>query len=492
MNTILDAGLVQAVAKAMKDQGKSKFENEDVKIEHSGTKIVLPAAPKEMTKEEAVEALQRQIEQDKVTVRIHEEVEAFRLDGAYALMRVLEKRYGWVGAEPTPGFFGPNPPTMVNIEVDFGKHAQVFWGGFSVPNIEGQLQTGATWKSGRPIFTISGQVKKKYQAEIQAIANDVRAYVKSNSVYKGKAICLRTNEDGEVNLDDAPSFLDLSRVNEDELVFPENTRIQVETSLFTPVTRTEECRALKIPLKRGVLLEGPFGTGKTLTAYVTAKKACANGWTYIYVDRVTGLREAMIFARLFAPAVVFAEDIDRVLDGERDVSVDDILNTIDGVDSKGHEIITILTTNEIGKIEPAMLRPGRLDAVISVLPPDAAAAQKLIRLYARGLISDKENLAVAGGELAGQIPAVIREAVERSKLYAVSRAGQGEKLQLKGADIANAARGMKAHMDLIKPKPVEPSKEEKLGHALGEVIQGWAMNGSKEKINEIHEWMEQQ
>jgi transitional endoplasmic reticulum ATPase len=481
--------IADAIAMATGGKAANKFKFEDVGIERQGTKIVLPSDPKVMTEEEAIECLNRKIKQDKEEVAVHEEIHAFPMDGAHALMRVLEHRFGWASAAPTPGFFGPNPPTMVNLEYDYGKHTQVIWGGFIIPGIEGQLQTGATWNEtdNRPYFVIKGKVKQKYQGEVKEIARLVREYVKDRSIYRGKAIILKTDSDGDVDLNDAPKFMDLSRINEAELVFPAETQVQVETSLFTPVTRTEECRALKIPLKRGILLEGPFGTGKTLTAGVTAKKACANGWTYIYVDRVTGLKEAMIFARAFAPAVVFAEDIDRVLDGDRDVSVDDILNTIDGVESKSQEVITILTTNHIERIEPAMLRPGRLDAVITVKAPDSEAAQRLIRLYSRGLISDKEDLTAAGLELAGQIPAVIREAVERSKLYAISRTQPGETFKLRGVDIANAAKGMKAHMDLIKPKVVEVSDEEALGRALGKVIQGHALNGSKAKIDDMHE-----
>jgi transitional endoplasmic reticulum ATPase len=68
------------------------------------------------------------------------------------------------------------------------------------------------------------------------------------------------------------------------------------------------------------------------------------------------------------------------------------LNEIDGVESKGKELITILTSNHAENINQAMLRPGRLDAVLSIQAPDAFAAEKLIRLYARGLILERESL----------------------------------------------------------------------------------------------------
>ncbi len=247
----------------------------------------------------------------------------------------------------------------------------------------------------------------------------------------------------------------------------------MKTNLFTPIERTEHCRRLKIPLKRGVLLEGPYGTGKTLTAFVTAKKCADNGWTFIMLDRVSGLKDALTFARMYSPAVVFAEDIDRVVAGERSVSMDDVLNNIDGVESKGTEIITILTSNHAENINRAMLRPGRLDAVLHIVAPDAKAAEKLMRLYARGLILDTEDLTNAGVELNGQIPAVIREVVERSKLYAVSRCvTPNDEFTLKGSDLELAAKGMKEHLKLLNPSAAQPlNSNEQLGKALSLVVQ---------------------
>ena len=75
--------------------------------------------------------------------------------------------------------------------------------------------------------------------------------------------------------------------------------------------------------------------------------------------------------------------------------MDEILNVIDGIESKGTEIITVLTTNNLGNITSAMLRPGRLDAIVSVRAPDAKAAQQLVRLYAGTLLAADDDLQFA-------------------------------------------------------------------------------------------------
>lgn len=461
-------------------------------VERDGNKIILP---KSMGYDKAIETLTRKMKEESTEISINETIEAFPLDGAHALMHVLQDMFGWAQAVPTPGFFGPNPPTLVNLQTGPNTHTQVIWGRFLVPGIEkGNLQTGGTFHNGKPCFVINGTILQKDKHIVKEIADKVREKIKTISVYKAKAIKLKTKADGTLDIGMGPEFIDLSKVNEDELVFSDTVMEHIRTNLFTPVEKTEECRKHGVPLKRGVLLEGKYGTGKTLTAYVTAKKCTDNGWTFIYLDRVSGLKGAMLFAQLYGPAVIFAEDIDRVVQGERTVAVDDVLNQIDGIESKNSELITILTTNYVDKIEKAMMRPGRLDAVISVHAPDAKAAEKLVRIYARGLVSSDEDLTPAGKELENQIPAVIREVVERSKLFAISRLKDGETLKLTAPDLVHAAQAMKRHLELMEGiKPKDLSIEEKLGKAMGAVVLDGISGGMKQltqltpKIDETHE-----
>ena len=480
-------GLYQAIGEMLAD--KRAYNNKDVTVEKHGTKIILPSDPREMSEDEAIVALMRIKEQANMDVSIYEEINCFPLEGAYALMCVLKDIYGWANATPTPGFFGPKPPTMVNLEIAHNEFTQVIWGAFTVPNVQGQIQTSQTVTEGLPNFVISGTVKKKHQDEIKEIARRVRDFVGKNSLYKGKAIKIVTKEMGkgdyQMNMESAPKFVDLRRVNEAELVFSDEVMYQIETNLFTPIERTKLCREHRVPLKRGILLEGPYGTGKTLTAFVSAKKAVENGWTFVYLDRVSAIRDAMIFARRYAPAVIFAEDIERIVSNGRSVQVDDVLNNIDGIDSKNQEMITIFTTNHVDKIEKAMLRPGRLDAVISIVAPDKKAAEKLVRVYARDLIDANEDLTEAGKVLEGQIPATIREVVERSKLYAIGRLKDGEKLRLTGEDIRRAALGMKTHLEILNPKGAVPKTTgEVLGETFSEIIKGAV--GSAESVQVTH------
>lgn len=453
------------------------------KLRYEGAQIILPADPEKMTFKAAHDTLTRIEKEEETTIQIHEIVDAFPLEGAYAMIQAMREIYGW--ATPLHGGFFQVPPTTVSLEVGYRKTVQVIWGRFAVPNIEGEFQSSYAEHQGRICFAINGKVKKKHMPDVKRLADRTRAIVIEQSIYRGQALRLEVDESGDLNYHQGPAFLDLSHVRPDEMVFTEALTDEILTNIFTPIEHTAACRAAQIPLKRGALLEGPYGCGKTLIAYVTAEKAVLNGWTFIMLNRVSGLPKALEFARRYAPAVVFAEDIDRSISGEdRTEEIDDVLNEIDGLDAKAHEIMVILTSNHADKISRAMLRPGRLDAVISITPPDAQAAERLIRLYARTTLAADADVSVAATEMAGRIPAVIREVVERAKLYGISR---GRLSAISADDLAASARQMTNHLCLLDgPSTVVKSVEERLGIAMRDLVQRAGIGSGDELEGVVH------
>lgn len=451
---------------------KPKTEDQTIGVTRSSEtkQIILPEG---MSCKDGMVWLSRKDEEEERSVAIHEYVDAYPLDGALALTRAMQETYGWTNLVPTPGFFGDTPPSMVGVRTGPNPEdvVQVPWGRMEIPGVEGYISTGMSLQKGRPVFTIGGVVKRKYEKEISKLATATRKIVATDSIYRARAIRVAFPDPSDTpNPDDYnPTFLDLSSVKPEELIFPEDVKEMIHTNLFTPIERTEECRKHKIPLKRGILLAGPYGVGKTLTAYVAAKKCVENGWTFIYLESVRDLQAAIFFAQQYGPAMIFAEDIDQVLGKEdRDQATNDILNTIDGVDTKASEMIVTLTTNHVERLNQAMLRPGRLDAVIVVSEPDAKAAEKLIRMYARGLIDDSVDLTAIGEKLAGRIPAVIREVVERAKLGSIARVSPGTELAMVPADLIVAADSMLGHLELLLPKKQDKrSDREKAAEILG-------------------------
>ena len=122
---------------------------------------------------------------------------------------------------------------------------------------------------------------------------------------------------------------------------------------------------------------------KTLYAFKLAKQAVANGWLFIYLKEPKHLAEVLrmcqVIDRSGHGVVIFTEDIDQVTRGNRDAQLQDILNTLDGGDTKDMNVITLFTTNHIELIEPTFLRGKRIGSVITMDCLDKETAEKFIK-----------------------------------------------------------------------------------------------------------------
>lgn len=457
---------------------KPKTVRDVIDVKRHGDAIVIP---EDMTLERVDKVLHAKMEFDNQVFTPVADIDApFVHEAAYALNEVLTEMFGWANSVPTPGFFGPTPPAMLNVPIAPGKTVAVPWGRFKLPNIgdDGYLQSGVTQKDdGRLVFQITGQVRRTYEKVVTAIVEAVKDRVRNHSIYRGTAFRVKlTDVHGNPLPMPEPEFIELSPNVVKELVLPATTHRQVRTNIFTPIEQTARVVKHGIPLKRGVLLAGQFGTGKTMVMAATAATAVANGWTYVECKDIRELAEVVRLARQYGDkdhgVVLSCEDIDRLMRGDdRSIGIDEILNVIDGVESKGTSLMILLTTNELERITTAMLRPGRLDAIIHVGPPDEEAAVVLARQYGRGLIPADDPLTESRKWLANKIPAVIREIVERSKLAAIDSTPDDGDLIVNDDVLAFAAQEMEAHVALLTPKPEDRRSETlKAADAIAQAV----------------------
>lgn len=430
-----------------------------IDVEFHGDKFVIP---QDMDYDEAIESLMRQRDEENTDVSVQEAVQAFPLDGAVAFQKALKEKYGWANLVPTPGFFGPQPPSMIGVEIAFGQTLQIPWGRCMVPKVTGFLATGWKEDNGMPIFNLTATVKRRYEKTVAEIAKRIREIVAAESIYRGQAVKLNFRDnDGErqssFSPTFAPRFIDLKKYANQQIVYAADTERMIETNLFNPVRYTDRCRKNGVPLKRGILLEGRYGTGKTLTAHRLAQICVENGWTFLYVEDVRDLDMAVAFAKLYQPCVLFAEDVDRTMpNGPRTPEIDKILNTLDGVESKHLEVMTVLTTNHVGGIHSGFLRPGRIDTVIPILAPDNGAMLRLVRHY--GKTKDGQPIVEGTDEaiieavkgLKGSNAAFVQEAVERAKLSAISNSD--DKMVIRPEDISVAVASMQTHIRMVCPE----------------------------------------
>lgn len=442
-------------------------------LRYEGTAITLPALPRNMPIPDAIKSLQMAQEYAETEVTVVEFIDSFVWDAAVALDKAIKRTYTIAVQRKVPGnrFTPDRPPATIGVDVGNGEIRQVPWGRTFLPNVDGYLDVGMELKDGRVILVLSATVKRMFEDEIRKLAMLTREILTKESIYKGKAFRMKFTDPDDNYLNIVPKWIDVSRADESMLVLAPEVEDMVRTNLFAPLEIPERLMEDGIPFKSGVLLAGHYGTGKTMSALIAAKKAVMTGITFLQVEDPEEFARAVEFVRPYQPAVVFCEDIDRVMNGPRTKEIDSILNTVDGINSKSNEIMVVLTTNQEDSIYPGMIRPGRIDTVIEFLRPDAPTIKRLLRMYAGDTLDPKADLSEAAKLLEGQIPAIVQQAVVRSRKSARRRNPLAKKVMISGDALTESARTMQRQIELLERKPKkEPGVLLQMGQEIGTEI----------------------
>lgn len=416
---------------------------QDDSLRFEGTAFILPRNYDGKV-QSAIDFLVNWQHQQEKPHQIHRTLHYRPLDGAYAFMQVMRQLTGSTGFGVTKmTMFGPKHPIYRTINISHNETTQVPWGDVKFPSFEAEFNIGHTMDAERGLVShISCLAPKKYRQHIEAIFTMIEGYLKENSIYRGKAI------NGAVE----PEFFDLSLVDPDSVFYSKDVLRQLTANIWVPVRHPEKMRKRKMPLKRAVLLAGPYGTGKTLAGFLTALETDANGWTFIQCrPGVDDPAEVLQTAALYAPAVVFIEDVDTHTAGGSDMDISRMLEMLDGMGNKGSEIITVFTTNHLDRIQKGALRPGRIDAVIEIGDLDEDGFRKCVS-YTVGddqLATDIDWHAVAEA-FDGFRPAFVVEAARRSLRYALGDSEDGEIEVMGTEDLVLAAHSLRPQLELME------------------------------------------
>jgi transitional endoplasmic reticulum ATPase len=385
-------------------------------------------------------------------------------DGAAAFDRAVKRVTGSAGiGRATFSFFGPKPPQQVTITTGLNQTTQVSWGQVEVPMLEATFHLGSDHTPDGIVFAIHVSAPRKHKQRVAAFLDVVADELATRSIYRGQAF----------TGGDEPEFLNLNTVDAESVVYGRQVMTELGANLWTLLEHPDTMRALRIPLKRTVLVEGPPGTGKTLAGQLTGQIATAHGWTYVLCrPGIDSIESTMSLARMYAPAVVWVEDIETTAGGSPEY-LSKLLETFDGVTAKGHEVIVGMTTNHVDRIPQKMLRPGRIDSVIHIGELTADSVRKLVEITVSPELLDPDiawdRVAYAFTEPTAYVPAFGREAISRALRYAMARSG-GNVVPITTDDLVDAANGLRAQHTLMSEASEGIRVETGLEAALGTVI----------------------
>ncbi|HEY6525954.1 MAG TPA: ATP-dependent zinc metalloprotease FtsH [Solirubrobacteraceae bacterium] len=200
--------------------------------------------------------------------------------------------------------------------------------------------------------------------------------------------------------------------------------------------------ALGARIPRGVLLSGPPGTGKTLLARAVAGEAGVPFFQMSaseFVEMIVGVgasrvRDLFHQAKEAAPAIIFIDELDAIgrsrssggpnLSGghdEREQTLNQILTEMDGF-SPRESVIVLGATNRPEILDHALLRPGRFDRRVVVVPPDRAGREAILEVHTRSVPLDTDvDLGGIAASTPGMVGADLANVANEAALLAAKR-----------------------------------------------------------------------
>ena len=260
--------------------------------------------------------------------------------------------------------------------------------------------------------------------------------------------------------------LSLGSITLEDVGDMEEVRQALTETVLWPLQHRASFERLGVQPPKGVLLYGPPGCGKTFVVRALA----ASGRLTVHMvkgaelmDKWVGSSEKAVRnlfqkARDSAPSLVFLDEIDALAprrgqtgdSGVGDRVVAALLTELDGAEPLD-DVVILGATNRPELIDPALLRPGRLERLVFVPPPDAEARADILRAAGRNVpLAEDVDLATLAEDLDGYSAADCAALLRESALTAMRR--DIDAAEVTADDVARARRAVKASLD---PEQVE-------------------------------------
>lgn len=254
----------------------------------------------------------------------------------------------------------------------------------------------------------------------EKFAHRLTRLVRHGKAFRGRVLSLERDCYGGLCV----KYHSLPAVNREQVILPEELLSRIERHTVAFSTHADRLSAAGRHLKRGILLHGPPGTGKTFTAMYLASRMPGRTVFLLTGAGMGSIETACNMARILEPATIILEDVD-LIGTQRDRQMVDanallfeLLNQMDGL-ADDADILFLLTTNRPDVLEPALAaRPGRIDQALALPLPDEDCRRRLFGLYSDGLELRAERLDEFIHKMDGVSAAFIRELLRKAAVFA--------------------------------------------------------------------------
>lgn len=405
---------------------------------HNGRQVLVPNG---MSDSQAAQILARKAEAEQEEF-VHVGRYKYKpWDGAVALKTVLTDLFGAAVTQAK----GSNGVIEVPIDA-YGNSITVPWGVIELQwrnkKIQIVLDSYQDEEYGQCFEALFIGIEL-YKYELIGLSKRVTRQLQENSIYKGKSISFSKKRS-------MPDFVDPYVTKKDRVAYSRDVFAAIEASIFGPIRTAQVHRDAGEKFANNVLLEGDYGTGKTLTLNLTAQAANDAGFTYIQTKAgEDNLEEVKAFAKLYAPSVIGIEDADHLVDLINDPQgkkLSAVLEAFDSASGKGAEISIVMTTNHWADFPAPMRRASRIDTVVHFGAWDEFAFERGVQGHFRPEeIGDVDWKAVA--EAMDQFtPAFIISCLSKTRSASIVRTGMAFQ-PLTTDDFLTVARQVRSHFE---------------------------------------------
>lgn len=366
--------LLESLAQMMESGDALEVQNLEVVADPQAKRITIPVGMSKLT---AAHELELQHNNEEQIIQVSRTFEGWNWkDALVAVKKVSEDTFGWIHGKTEYTFAGPKRPQEIDIQVDVvnGKDIteKCFFGKFEA----------AVWEASEVNVYFGGDAiglqvtcKKKYSESVSEFFDLIENQLKTKSIYRGKTIVIteQSNPGGHSSID----FEIIENKSEEKIILNPKEELVVDKFILGVLGEKG---------KKCYLFTGDYGTGKTETAMNIGRKGVEKGMTFFYCKAANVFEKFLNLSKRYQPCIVFLEDVDEIGAGEqRDSRMNSILNTLDGVQTKGNDLTVIFTTNHEKKINKALRRPGRIDLIVRFEYPLPETKKKIYEVLLAGL-----------------------------------------------------------------------------------------------------------